>query len=158
MSHDVIYSPAIEDMASAAQELNSNSSNLESYSVDYNQLASNGEFDFIFANPKHILSIEETLCRKTKRSVILVGDAGVGKTALVENLARKIVNLQCNDYLINKKIISLDLSAMVAGTKFRGQFEERLKAFIDFAKKDQNIILFIDEIHTLIGAGNVEEV
>ena len=156
LAHDIIYNPVIDDSFGSQDSISSSSQNIESYSVDYNDLARSGEFDFITANPEYTRAIEETLCRKTKRSALLVGDAGVGKTALVENLARKIVNLSSNDYLINKKIISLDLSSMVAGTKFRGQFEERLKAFIDFAKKDKNIILFIDEIHTLIGAGNTE--
>ena len=103
-----------------------------------------------------MLNMEEVLCRKTKSCPLLIGDAGVGKTALVESLSKRIVNLESNDYLISKKIISLDLPGMVAGTKYRGQFEERLKSFIDEAKGQKNIILFIDEIHTIVGAGNSE--
>jgi len=129
---------------------------LESYGVNLNKLAKNGDYDFIDPNPIYIKQIEETLCRKTKSCVLLIGDAGVGKTALVEGLTKRIVSLETNDFLANKTIISMDLSAMVAGAKYRGQFEERIKAFIDEAKQDKNIILFIDEIHTIVGAGNSE--
>ena len=133
-----------------------NQSALESYSVNLNELAKEGNFNFIFPNPSYISQIEETLCKKTKSCALIVGNAGVGKTALVEGLSKKIVDLTTNDYLINKKILSVDISAMVAGTKYRGQFEERLKNFIDEAKDEENIILFIDEIHTIVGAGNSE--
>ena len=129
---------------------------LELYGTDLNALAKEGAFDFVFPNPSYIYQLEETLCRKTKSCPLLVGDAGVGKSALVESLAKRIRDLECNDYLISKKIISLDLPAMVAGTKYRGQFEERLKACIDEIKQEKNVILFIDEIHTLVGAGNSE--
>lgn len=129
---------------------------LDSYSVNLNELAEMGQYDNLFNYGNYVEKIEEVLCRKTKSCVILVGDAGVGKTALVESLANRISKLNTNEYLINKKVLSLDLFSMVAGTKYRGQFEERLKAFIDAVKKDKNVILFIDEIHTLVGAGNAE--
>ncbi len=129
---------------------------IEAYSSNLNDLANLGEYDHISPNPDYIESVEEILCRKTKSSAMLVGEAGVGKTALVEHLAKRISNLESNDFLINKEIISLDLFSMIAGTKYRGQFEERLKAFIDAIKKNKNIILFIDEIHTIVGAGNAE--
>mgnify|MGYP003151583409 CR=1 FL=1 len=129
---------------------------IEAYSTNLTELAADGEFDYISSNASYYNQISEALCRKTKSSVVLVGEAGVGKTALVENLAKKISKFESNDYLINKQVISLDLFSMIAGTKYRGQFEERLKSFIEFVKKDKNIILFIDEIHTLIGAGNAE--
>jgi ATP-dependent Clp protease ATP-binding subunit ClpC len=129
---------------------------IELYSIDMNDLARQGEFDYICANPTYVNAIEETLCRKTKSCVLLIGDPGIGKTALVENLAKRIVDLQANDYLSNKRVLSLDLPSMVAGTKYRGQFEERLKSFIDAVKLEKNIILFIDEIHTIVGAGNAE--
>jgi len=129
---------------------------IESYSVNLNKLAKKGSFDFISANPKYISEMEETLCRKTKSCALLIGDPGIGKTALVEYLAKRIVDLNTNDYLINKTVLSVDLSAMVAGTKYRGQFEERLKIFIDSVKQEKNIILFFDEIHTIVGAGNAE--
>jgi ATP-dependent Clp protease ATP-binding subunit ClpC len=129
---------------------------IEAYSVNLNELAEDGEFDYIFPCGEYVEDIEEILCRKTKSSAMLVGEAGVGKTALVEHLSSRICKLKTNEYLINKKIVSLDLFSMIAGTKYRGQFEERLKAFIDAIKKDKNIILFIDEIHTIVGAGNAE--
>jgi len=141
---------------SAANKPSKQNSALESYGVNLNNLAKDGDFNFISPNPTYIKQIEETLCRKTKSCALLVGDAGVGKTALVEGLAKRIVNLETNDFLIGKTIISMDLSGMIAGTKYRGQFEERLKAFIDEAKQNKNIILFIDEIHTIVGAGNSE--
>lgn len=160
LSHDIIYNPMLMASFSPpienAQAPQANAKPLESYSVNLNNLAKKGEFDFISANSEYIKKIEETLCRKTKSCALLVGDAGVGKTALVESLARRIVSLETNDYLLNKKILSLDLSSMVAGTKYRGQFEERLKTFIDAVKSDKNIVLFIDEIHTIVGAGNSE--
>jgi len=129
---------------------------LELYGRDLNFLAKQGEYDFIFPNEKYILDLENILCRKNKSCALLIGDAGVGKSALVEGLAKRIVKLDSNDYLISKKIISLDLSSMVAGTKYRGQFEERLKGVIEEISSETNIILFIDEIHTLVGAGNSE--
>ena len=129
---------------------------IEAYSVNLNEIAASGEFDYIFPCGDYVREIEEILCRKTKSSAMLVGDAGVGKTALVEYLSNRICTLKTNEYLINKKVLSLDLFSMIAGTKYRGQFEERLKAFIDAIKKDRNIILFIDEIHTIVGAGNAE--
>jgi len=129
---------------------------IESFSSNLNEIAEEGDYDYLSCNPSYYNEMVEILCRKTKSSIMLVGEAGVGKTALVENLANKIRKLECNDYLINKQIISLDLFSMIAGTKYRGQFEERLKSFIEFVRKDKNVILFIDEIHTLIGAGNAE--
>ncbi|NDG52965.1 MAG: ATP-dependent Clp protease ATP-binding subunit [Flavobacteriia bacterium] len=161
LSHDIIYnpifstpSPEMDQMSQAPQTPNPKP--IQSYSVNLNELAREGEFNFILSNPQHIYNIEETLCRKTKSNVLLVGDAGVGKTALVESLAKRIFSLESNDYLLNKQVLSVDLSSMVAGTKYRGQFEERLKAFIDAVKKEKNIILFFDEIHTIVGAGNAE--
>lgn len=129
---------------------------IESYSSNLTEIAATGKYDYISCNEFYYNQITEALCRKTKSSIMLVGEAGVGKTALIENLANKISKYDSNDYLISKQIISLDLFSMVAGTKYRGQFEERLKSFIEYVQKDKNIILFIDEIHTLIGAGNAE--
>jgi len=162
LSHDVIYNPMLTNAPNSAakesmqQQALSPSKTLESYSVNLNTLAKSGEFNFICANPTYIHKLEETLCRKTKSCALLVGDAGVGKTALIESLAKRIVDINTNDYLLNKKILSMDLSSMIAGTKYRGQFEERFKSFIEAAKADKNIILFIDEIHTIVGAGNAE--
>ena len=163
LAHDIIYDPSIISKPNGSPfptmdqaPTPTGGKAIESFSCDLNELAREGEFSLISANPKYTSKIEETLCKKIKSCALLVGDAGVGKTALVESLASKIVTLECNDYLLNKRIISLDLGSMIAGTKYRGQFEERLKSFIDAVKLDQNIILFIDEIHTLVGAGNSE--
>ena len=136
--------------------LSSYSQSIETYSVDLNKLAKEGEFNFISANMNYVHALEETLCRKTKSCALLIGDPGIGKTAIVEFLAKRISSLSTNDYLSNKRILAVDLPSMVAGTKYRGQFEERLKAFIDAVKQEKNIILFIDEIHTIVGAGNSE--
>lgn len=129
---------------------------IDSYSVDLNKLAKEGEFNFISADLNYVHALEETLCRKTKSCALLIGDPGIGKTAIVEYLAKRITSLTSNDYLSSKKILSVDIPSMVAGTKYRGQFEERLKAFIDAVKQEKNIILFFDEIHTIVGAGNSE--
>ncbi len=161
MSEEIVSDPKILDelpySSSPLSQLGGQpQSFLEQYSINLNSLANEGEFDFISPNPVYINSIEEILCRKTKSCALLVGEAGVGKTALVEGLSKRIVALKSNDYLIAKKILSLDLPGMIAGTKYRGQFEERLKSFIDEIREDKNIILFIDEIHTIVGAGNSE--
>ena len=131
-------------------------SNLDKFAVNYNVLALEGKFDSIIGKEKEISSVCEILCRRTKNNPILLGEPGVGKTAIVEGLAQKIVSAEAPDFLINKVIYSLDLGSLIAGTKYRGQFEDRLKKVIDEAKKNQSIILFIDEIHTLIGAGAAE--
>lgn len=164
LSHDIISDPSILSPESGFQSgagfgappSESSSHPIESYSIDLNSLAKEGRFDHLAPNPNYIAKIEEVLCRKTKCCALLVGDAGVGKTALIEALALRIYHIDSNDYLINKKVISLDLSSMVAGTKYRGQFEERFKLFIEEVKNKKNIIVFIDEIHTLMGAGNSE--
>lgn len=162
LSKEIAANPSeldYEETSRSSQPISSSSNSnsmLEAYGIDFNVQAKDGKFDFLSPNPLYIKQMEETLCRKTKSCVLLVGDAGVGKTALVEALAKQIVSLECSDYLVNKTIISMDLSAMIAGTKYRGQFEERLKAFIDEAKSQKHIILFIDEIHTIVGAGNSE--
>jgi ATP-dependent Clp protease ATP-binding subunit ClpC len=164
LSHDIVSDPNIEPSDPSpfststpfgAPNPNQNQP-IDAYSVDLNALAKEGRFNHLSPNPTYISKIEEALCRKTKCCALLVGDAGVGKTALVEALANKINNIDSNDYLINQKIVSLDLPSMVAGTKYRGQFEERFKLFIEEVKDQKNIIIFIDEIHTLMGAGNSE--
>ena len=132
------------------------SNSLEKHAVNFNVLALKGKFDNIIGKQEEIDMACEILCRRTKNNPVLLGEPGVGKTAIVEGLAQKIVASEAPDFLLGKIIYSLDLGSLIAGTKYRGQFEERLKAIIDEAKKDPNIILFIDEIHTLVGAGNAE--
>lgn len=153
--YDTDYSTSRESTAPHSIQ-NPTSSAIDTYGVNLNNLAKQGKYNHISPNKLYINQIEEILCRKTKSCVLLVGDAGVGKTALVEGLSNNIVQLKSTDYLLNKTIISLDLPGMIAGTKYRGQFEERLKAFIDEAKSHKHIVLFIDEIHTIVGAGNSE--
>jgi len=129
---------------------------LEKFAVNFNERASKGKFDNIIGKDEEIKDICEILCRRTKNNPILLGDPGVGKTAIVEGLAQKIFSNEAPDFLLGKTIYGLDLGSLIAGTKYRGQFEERLKKIIEEAKSNQNIILFIDEIHTLVGAGSAE--
>ena len=163
LNHDVISDPSTLSHQNfspsnplASHSAQNSAQTSESYTVNLNDLAASGKYSFLCPKESYISKIEEVLCRKTKCCALLVGDAGVGKTALVEALAKRIIDVDCNGYLINKKILSLDLSSMVAGTKYRGQFEERFKNFIEETKDDKDSIIFIDEIHTLMGAGNSE--
>jgi ATP-dependent Clp protease ATP-binding subunit ClpC len=130
--------------------------NLEKHALNLNFLAIQGKFDQIIGKEEEVSSVCEILCRRTKNNPVLLGEPGVGKTAIVEGLAQKIVKSEAPDFLLGKVIYSLDLGSLIAGTKYRGQFEERLKNIIDEAKKNKSIILFIDEIHTLVGAGSAE--
>ncbi len=129
---------------------------LERFTVDLTELAKQGKLDPVIGREKEIQQVIEVLLRRTKNNPVLVGDAGVGKTAIVEGLAQKIVNKEVPEELYDKRILALDMGALLAGTKYRGEFEERLKNLIDEVKKDGNIILFIDEIHTIVGAGAAE--
>ena len=129
---------------------------LEQFAISYNELASQGKFNDVICRDEDINEITEILCRKSKNNPILLGEPGIGKTALVEGLANKIVRSECSDHLLGHVIFGLDLASMIAGTKYRGQFEERLKNVIKEVNEVPNLILFIDEIHTLIGAGSAE--
>ncbi len=141
----------------AAHEGKKNKGNsLEKFGTDLTQKASEGKLDPVIARDNEIKRVVEILCRRKKNNPCLIGEAGVGKTAIAEGLAQLIADKKAPEFLQNKKIISLDLTGMVAGTKYRGDFEERIKKIIETACKDENVILFIDEIHTLIGAGSAE--
>ncbi|NPA50784.1 MAG: AAA domain-containing protein [Epsilonproteobacteria bacterium] len=129
---------------------------LEKYGVDLTLKAKNGELDPVIGRDEEIQRVMQILIRKTKNNPILLGEPGVGKTAIVEGLAQRIVNKEVPLSLQNKRVIQLDMSALIAGAKYRGEFEDRLKAVVDEVKKDGNIILFIDEIHTIVGAGASE--
>lgn len=129
---------------------------LDKFSRDMTALAKKNKFDPIVGRDKEIERIVQILSRRTKNNPCLVGDPGVGKTAIVEGLAQKIAEGNVPDTLKNKRIVGLDLSAMVAGSKYRGEFEERMKKAMDEVKAGGNIILFVDEIHTIIGAGAAE--
>ena len=135
---------------------NSDSKTLDSFSRDLTQAARNGEIDPVIGREEEIKRIIQILSRRTKNNPCLIGEPGVGKTAIAEGLALKIVNGEVPEHLRDKRIVSLDLTGMIAGSKYRGEFEERIKNAIDEVKKSKNIILFIDELHTIIGAGSAE--
>ncbi|MDR3240326.1 MAG: ATP-dependent Clp protease ATP-binding subunit [Clostridiales bacterium] len=138
------------------KQKNSNTPTLDKYSRDLTQMAVEQKFDPIVGRDKEIQRVIQILSRRTKNNPCLVGDPGVGKTAIVEGLAQKIVEGNVPETLKDKRVISLDLSAMVAGSKYRGEFEERIKKAIQEVTSSANVILFIDELHTIIGAGGAE--
>lgn len=127
---------------------------LDNFSKDLNKLASDGKLDPVIGRKKEILRIAQILSRRKKNNPIIIGEPGAGKTAIVEGLAMMIHNGECPKTLIDKRIVSLDMNSLVAGTKYRGQFEERMKVIIEELESSPEIILFIDEIHTIVGAGN----
>jgi len=129
---------------------------LDTFGKDITRDAAEGKLDPVIGREKEILRIIQILCRRKKNNPVLLGDPGVGKTAIVEGLAQMIVSGKCPEVLKDKRIIMLDLPSMVAGTKYRGEFEQRIKAVLDEIKGSNNIIIFIDELHTLIGAGGAE--
>lgn len=129
---------------------------LDQYGRDLNEMAEVGKLDPVIGRDDEIQRILQILCRRTKNNPCLIGDPGVGKTAIAEGLAQKIVAGNMPELLKNKRVVTLDLSSMVAGSKYRGEFEERLKKVMEEIRVDGNVILFIDEIHTIIGAGGAE--
>lgn len=133
---------------------NEKSSPLDSFGYYLTDRAVKGEIDVVIGREEEISRVIQTLSRKTKNSPLLLGEAGVGKTAVVEGLALKIASGEAPEFLRNKKIFSLDLAGVLSGTKYRGDFEERLKTAIDYAINERDIILFIDEIHNIVGAGS----
>ena len=134
----------------------SDTPNLDKFSRDLTAMAAEDRFDPIIGREEEIRRIEQILCRRTKNNPVLIGEPGVGKTAITEGVAQKIVADDVPELLRGKRLISLDLSGMLAGSKYRGEFEERLKKGIDEAVESGNVILFIDELHTIIGAGASE--
>ena len=129
---------------------------LKAFGRDLTELARKGELDPVVGRKNEIRRVIQILCRRTKNNPVLIGEAGVGKTAIVEGLAQEIAAGNVPEILMEKKVITLDLALMVAGTKYRGQFEERIKAVMDEIKRARNVILFIDELHTIVGAGAAE--
>src|SRR5690606_13554299 len=130
---------------------------LDQFGRDINQLAQDGNLDPVIGRDTQIDRAIQILCRRTKNNPVLVGEAGVGKTAIVEGLAQRIINRDVPEPLLDKRIIALDLATVVAGTKYRGEFEERMKRIMQEIKAANNkIIIFIDELHTIIGAGAAE--
>ena len=129
---------------------------LRAFGRDLTELAKKGELDPVIGRSKEIERVIQILCRRTKNNPVLLGEAGVGKTAIVEGLAQEIAAGKMPELLRDKRVITLDLALMVAGTKYRGQFEERIKAVMDEIRRSKNVILFIDELHTIVGAGSAE--
>jgi ATP-dependent Clp protease ATP-binding subunit ClpC len=127
---------------------------LDNFSRDLNKLAEDGKLDPVIGRDREILRIAQILSRRKKNNPIIIGEPGCGKTAIVEGLAMKIVSGECPRNLLDKRLVNLDLTSVVAGTKYRGQFEERMKVIIEELQANPNIIVFIDEIHTLVGSGN----
>ncbi|OCL89729.1 ATP-dependent Clp protease ATP-binding subunit [Arcobacter porcinus] len=138
------------------QSADDNLEALSKYGIDLNKQAIDGKLDPVIGRDEQINRMMQILIRKTKNNPILLGEPGTGKTAIAEGLAQRIVNKDVPLSLQNKKVVALDMSSLIAGAKYRGEFEDRLKSVIDEVKKDGNIILFIDEIHTIIGAGASE--
>src|SRR6266436_3242999 len=129
---------------------------LRAFGRDLTELARKGELDPVIGRHNEIERVIQVLCRRTKNNPVLIGEAGVGKTAIAGGLAQEIANGNVPELLRDKRVITLDLALMVAGTKYRGQFEERIKAVMDEIRRSKNVILFIDELHTIVGAGSAE--
>ena len=129
---------------------------LKAFGRDLTEMAKKGELDPVIGRKDEIRRMVQILCRRTKSNPVLIGEAGVGKTAIVEGLALEIASGVVPEILVEKRVITLDLALMVAGTKYRGQFEERIKAVMDEIRRAKNVIIFIDELHTIVGAGAAE--
>ncbi len=129
---------------------------LKAFGRDLTELAKKGELDPVIGRTEEIARVVQILCRRSKNNPVLIGEAGVGKTAIAEGLAQEIVHGNVPEILADKRVIALDLALMVAGTKYRGQFEERIKYVMEEIRKSKNVILFIDELHTVVGAGSAE--
>lgn len=150
---ELMNDPAVEGGDAVAAK---NGSDLSQFGRDLNEWAKKGKIDPVIGREKEISRVIQILSRRTKNNPVLIGAPGVGKTAIAEGLAQRIINGNLPDSLLDKRIFSLDLASIVAGTKYRGEFEERIKRILDVIEQDDSIILFIDEIHQLIGAGAVE--
>ncbi|MSR41590.1 MAG: ATP-dependent Clp protease ATP-binding subunit [Phycisphaerales bacterium] len=148
--------PSQSEAGAARRPTKSKTPALDSFGRDLTELAKAGELDPVIGRANEIERLVQILCRRTKNNPVLLGEAGVGKTAIVEGLAQQIVNQEVPDLLHDRRLVVLDLALMVAGTKYRGQFEERIKAVMNEVRRAKNIILFIDELHTLVGAGGAE--
>ena len=144
------------DSSNSNEQGSNKNSSVEKYGRDLTKAAKEGKLDPVIGRQKEIERVIQILCRRTKNNPCLIGEPGVGKTAIVEGLAERIISGDVPDILQNKRVISLDLTGMVAGAKYRGDFEERIKSVIDEVSKSNDIILFIDEVHTLVGAGSAE--
>ncbi len=148
--------PAQESASAGAGRRDAKTPALKAFGRDLTELAKKGEMDPVIGRENEIERVIQVLCRRSKNNPVLIGEAGVGKTAVVEGLAQEIAAGNVPEILRDKKVITLDLALMVAGTKYRGQFEERIKAVMDEIRRAKNVILFIDELHTIVGAGSAE--
>lgn len=150
----------LEEISACAEDeedmMSSQPISLENFGRDLNELAKKDKIDPVIGREKEISRVIQILCRRTKNNPILIGEPGVGKTAIAEGLAQRIVSGDVPPVLKDKRVFSLDLTSIVAGTKYRGEFEERIKKILDIIRHDETMILFIDEIHQLIGAGSSE--
>jgi ATP-dependent Clp protease ATP-binding subunit ClpC len=142
--------------AGPGQKKKSQTPALDSFGRDLTELAEKGELDPVIGRQDEIERLIQILCRRTKNNPVLLGEAGVGKTAIVEGMAQRIIKHDVPELLKNRRLVVLDLAMMVAGTKYRGQFEERIKAVINEVRRAGNVVLFVDELHTLVGAGGAE--
>lgn len=147
---------ASQPVSSSGKKGDSKTPALKAFGRDLTELAHKNELDPVIGRSEEIARVIQILCRRTKNNPVLIGEAGVGKTAIAEGLAQEIANGTVPEILRDKKVITLDLALMVAGTKYRGQFEERIKAVMDEIRRTKNVILFIDELHTIVGAGSAE--
>ncbi|MFL2826294.1 MAG: ATP-dependent Clp protease ATP-binding subunit [Opitutales bacterium] len=150
-----VESPTV-NASSDEEKKDSKTPALKAFGRDLTELSKNGELDPVIGRQHEIQRVVQILCRRTKNNPVLIGEAGVGKTAIAEGLAHEINSGLVPEILENKRVITLDLALMVAGTKYRGQFEERIKAVMDEIRRAKNIIIFIDELHTIVGAGAAE--
>jgi ATP-dependent Clp protease ATP-binding subunit ClpC len=148
--------PAGGQTTEASKSSKSKTPALDSFGRDLTELARQGKLDPVIGREKEIERTVQILCRRTKNNPVLLGEAGVGKTAIVEGLAQRVVDGNVPEIMSDRRIVVLDLAMMVAGTKYRGQFEERIKAVMNEVRRAKNTILFIDELHTLVGAGGAE--
>ena len=145
-----------QQAATAGGPRDSKTPALSTFGRDLTELATKNQLDPVIGRQNEIERVTQILCRRTKNNPVLLGEAGVGKTAIVEGLAQAIAHNEVPELLRDKRVVTLDLALMVAGTKYRGQFEERIKAVMDEIKRSKNVILFIDELHTIVGAGSAE--
>jgi ATP-dependent Clp protease ATP-binding subunit ClpC len=158
LREDVIEMLTENNMKASQGDGRSKSStpNLDKYSSDLNKLAKDGKIDPVIGRTKEIERVIQVLSRRTKNNPCLIGEPGVGKTAIAEGLAQKIIEGKVPDMIKDKRVVSLDLASMIAGAKYRGEFEERFKAVMKELKESKDVILFIDELHTIVGAGAAE--